>query len=244
MGRTTIGQEAISGDYFPKEEESMQNRIRGINFDMPRTTIEEDFNANPNIGRSSAPDLQGAGAPSTTAPITQTQPQVDNEKSSLDMQRELATINALSQNFQSGGLGSAVGVGVGAGAGAVIGTYALPVIGTGYGAAAGAAVGGSIGLVVDHMLGSSAKDRIAKKQKDLKRKLIKKEQRKSNARGIAERKARLKGIGLTLEQQAQTAEDVIRNERRTTLSNLMYDIGQKQGVKKQLNANFRQQKGL
>jgi hypothetical protein len=183
--------------------------------------------------------LQGIQTIGQPAPTAKAEP----SKSSLDMQQELAQIEALSQQAQSSNLGGAIGTGVGVGAGAVAGSL-IPVVGTGVGATAGGAVGGAVGSIVDYMIDSNEKDRIARKQADLKRKLIKKQQRKGNARAMANRKARLKGIGLSLEQEALTGEQAIKNERRATLSNLMYDIGQKNAFKEQLNTSFKARRGL
>lgn len=230
----------------------MADTIQGLDLNSTLSSSEllspvrENAQSNVSALNLDAPSAQSQVETIGAAPITaKTATGIEEDKkSSLDMQNELATINALSQQASaSGGLGAAIGTGVGTAGGAAVGSL-IPVVGTGIGAVAGGAVGGAIGSVVDFMIDSNAKDRIARKQADLKRKLIKKQQRKSNAKGIAERKARLKGIGLSLEEEALTADQVIKNERKSTLSNLMFDIGQKNAFKQQLNTSFKTQRGL
>jgi hypothetical protein len=219
-----------SSELLSPVRKNTQSNVSALNLDPINATSAE----------------QQVGTVSATPIATKTATGIEEEKkeSSLDMQNELAQIQALSNvSNASGGLGTAIGTGVGTGGGAIVGSL-IPVVGTGIGAVAGGAVGGAIGSVVDFMIDSNAKDRIARKQADLKRKLIKKQQRKSNAKGIAERKARLKGIGLSLEEEALTADQAIKNERKNTLSNVMFDIGQKNAFKNQLNTSFKAQRGL
>ncbi|MDM8548291.1 glycine zipper domain-containing protein [Candidatus Venteria ishoeyi] len=225
MVNNTLGNEA--NVMFP----TITQDTEALSFDPTRG--RRDYS--PEMGAQPERRLRGLQTigQSEPAPVAKAEP----SKSSLDMQQELAAIEALSNAANaSGGLGSTIGGAAGAG----IGTVIAP----GAGTAVGGAVGGAVGSVVDYMIDSSEKDRIARKQADLKRKLIKKQQRKSNAKAMANRKARLKGIGLSLEQEALTGEQAIKNERRNTLANLMYDIGQKKAFKEQLNTSFKAKRGL
>lgn len=107
---------------------------------------------------------------------------VQKEKSSIDLSRELATIQAMKQDG-SGGLGKTIGGVIGTGAGAYFG-------GTPQAAAAGGAIGEGIGSIVDYMIDGDAKEKAEQIRIDALRKekanMVKKNQSDAWLDGLAE----------------------------------------------------------
>jgi len=151
---------------------------------------------------------------------------------SLDLNTELAGIQALRAGTPSGGIGETVGGVLGTGAGTFFGGPA--------GGAAGSAIGKGVGAIVDFGLNKSATDKARKKELEAKRKLIARTKRLSNASKALQRKTEIQGIGMEREQIALSEEDSLRQQRESMLGNLMSDINQKDEFKQLLESRFLQ----
>jgi len=159
------------------------------------------------------------------------QPTTSTNASTSKLEDELAQIRAIGQSTpQSGGLGQTIGGAAGMGIGSAI----APGAGTAVGGAAGQAVGG----IVDYMIQKDADEKAEAKRKEALKKRIEREKAIANSRAIAESKARRMGIALTREEQARTAQDVINEERRNMLSNLINSINQKAQQDEMLKQKF------
>ena len=151
------------------------------------------------------------------------------QKNSVDMQRELELVKAMAnqQRGQGDGIGKMVGQTGGGAVGAAIGGYVGGPQGAQMGQSIGGGAGGSIGALVDWYRENEAIEKAQKKELDIKRKMMKKAKRKAAADAIAERRANLRGIALTREQEALDKETLIANERELALSNLLNDLRKK-----------------
>lgn len=155
--------------------------------------------------------------------------------SSLDMKSELATIQALSagQAPQGSGFGQTLGQLGGTGMGAAFGSPEI-----------GAAAGGTAGSLVDWFINKNAGDNTRKRELTTKRKLLDKAKRKGIADATAERRANIRGIALSEEQQAMTKEDMAKNERERLLTDLMADLQQKEEFQQYLTNDFLKKRKL
>jgi len=154
---------------------------------------------------------QSFTAPTATRPTLPALSASNDGPTALDMQSELATIQALSQGASSGG-------GIAQTIGQTAGSLVSPEVG---------GIAGGVGSIIDWYIDKEDRDAAqAKREKAL----IDEKSRQikiGNSNAATEARTRRVGIALSREEQALTKEDVIRNDRKNALRTLLGGINQK-----------------
>lgn len=150
----------------------------------------------------------------------------------MDLNSELANIQALRASTPQAGAGISQSLGTVAGgaAGAIFGGPA--------GATIGSSAGGAIGSIVDNMLNSRANDRARKKELDARRKELARQQMIQKESNRRETLVRQQGIASGIRGQRLTEADIIRNERENSLGKLLTQINNKATFDQSLKNKF------
>ena len=173
---------------------------------------------------------------------------ISEDKKSLDMQRELAMVQALSStNSQQGGspgIGRMVGQAGGGAVGAAIGAKYGGPQGAQMGQAIGGGAGGSIGTLIDWHNDKKAAERAQTKETTMKRKVLKKMKRKSAAEAIRERRTTMRGVALDREQEAMRSEDILKMQRENALTNMIDEMKRKAEYEKYAKESYLQNRRI
>jgi hypothetical protein len=174
-----------------------------------------------------------AGITDTTTPrlgIASTPP-VEQEKSSLDLSKELKEIQAIKGGgATTGGIGTSLGGSIGIGVGGAIGGPE--------GAAIGQGVGQALGSVVDYIIDDDSN----KKANEERLSALQRE--KERQAGIARSQANIealanrRGMAFGREQEAFTKQGVVNDMRKTALMRLLGGINQKAQTDEVLKNKF------
>lgn len=150
----------------------------------------------------------------------------------MDLNSELANMQALraSTPKEGAGLASSLGTAGGGAAGAAIGGPA--------GAVIGSTAGRALGSIVDNMLNSRANDRARKKELDARRKELARQQMIQKESSKREAIVRQQGIAAGIQGRRLTEADVIKNERENSLSKLFTQINNKAAFDQSLKNKF------
>lgn len=155
----------------------------------------------------------------------------------IDMENELAMIQALNRNTStSGGIGRNIGGVVGTGVGAVTGTPA--------GAAVGGTVGGTIGSVVDYMIDSEAQKKAEQKRVDALRKAKVNQAHKNNSIAWMDKLAQSRGIAVSEFDRKMDRYNLARQMRNQFIQQLFGKIAATKARKQNVNQQFIQSRGL
>ena len=165
-----------------------------------------------------------------------TQSNGNSQDSSVDLQKELAAIQAMRQ-APSGGLGKTIGGTVGTVAGAVVVPGPL-------GAAVGGAVGGTVGSVVDYMIDSEAAKKAEQKRVDALRIEKMRQVQKQTSEEWLDRMARQRNMAISEFGNKMDRYSLAREMRAQFIQQLFGKIAQTQARKQNANQNFIQGRRL